>query len=480
MNLHLINFFLFCFLCIVISAGSFSVACPSQSVLAKSLASWLAGAGFQRTLDTSAPDRQVHHLNNVDMTVLVFPPASLSSPCPPLLAQALLSRDYPLGRALQHDAAALEPLGVDWRWWDPDRWDSYDPAAWTAPPQGDWFGQVLPPAEAAPQSPPFMMAHPASSFKLMVATGVLVALQEGLLSTSSPAAVNITEFADVSSPRFAFNGTVDSAMRAMLTYSDNSATTALLALLHAAGMLEADWQSPTNRLASLFGALGLPLLRLEGTQPGGYWGYPTAEQRNRSAFYDTTGFFHMGSLDAAKLVWLLNPKPNAAPAWLVDGAPVNASFLLPQWKGYVYGILQDQAFHDVLSSTATCGQPGRRQGLPSAEPALWVQQGDEVVVEGKVMSHDVTPCQQQATVTFYHKTGSTHTVGSDVGFVESIAAPQELQYIVAIVGNLGTRFIDRDLASYGDPCDAVSICYTQNIPHIGLQLHEFISNISWV
>ena len=281
----------------------------------------------------------MHHVNNVDLAVLAFPVEGCE--CPPIYSQVLLSRDFPLGLKVDLNASTLTGLGVDWRWWDYEKWDSYVPGAWSAAPQGRYYGQVLAPNEEVMREEmvkeermmnekrmknkglvkEYMMAHPASCFKLMVGTGILVALDRGLLTLEDPAIVNITQFADTESPRFVWNGTIDSAFQAMITVSDNSATTALLDALHRTDILSPIWDPNVNQLAALFESLGLHLLKLEGTQKGGYWGYHTADQRNRSSDLDTTGFFHMGAFDTVKLLWLLNPHAPYPPDYLVYGLP---------------------------------------------------------------------------------------------------------------------------------------------------------------
>src|SRR3989338_9732176 len=87
--------------------------CPSGDSRGKQMQKWLATAGFQLTLDTGAPDRDPHHLNNIDFAVIAFSPNS-SAACPPIYAEVILSRDFPFGHVVAHNASTLQSIDIDW------------------------------------------------------------------------------------------------------------------------------------------------------------------------------------------------------------------------------------------------------------------------------------------------------------------------------------------------------------------------------
>src|SRR3989338_4489492 len=105
----------------------------------------------------------------------------------------------------------------------------------------------------------------------------------------------------------------------------------------------------------------------------------------------------MGAFDTVKLLLLSNPHAPYPPDYLVYrneiASPVDPHFISIKWKSYMFATLQNQAFHDVLSSTAICGQPGRRPGIPTFEPSIWIQPTGQVQVGTEIMSENVYPCQ---------------------------------------------------------------------------------------
>jgi Beta-lactamase enzyme family len=481
------------------SASSASSSRTATASLSEQLRLWLSDGAFNLTFDR-ASNRSIHHLNNVDISVAIFPSAaaagSLSRQSVPvsdpiIYANALLSRDFPDAYAPMIDSNTMQVTDIDWHWWDYPRWDSYEADAWDAPPSGQWFGRVLGSASdhaslpcTSPPCKKFMMAHPASCFKLMIAVGVMHGIELGVLSLDQDASVNVTKFPERDSPRYVWNGDLSSSLHAMLEVSDNRATTSCIAALHAAGILTPE--PGPDRLRTLFDSVGLHLLRFEGTQAGGHWG-PELSQRNRSADMDTTGFFHMSSFDSMKLLWLLDGNA-PAPQWQVNGVPVSRDSLLSQSsRQYLMKILSQQAFHDALSSTAICGRPTRRPGIPSLEPAVWIKPNGSVIIDDtgdiEMLTPDVFPCEERAQVNMYHKTGLTFTFGSNIAIIRTIpdrisgTNPQR-HYIATIFGNIGSRFIDREMLPISkNPCADLHVCYTQNIHDIGRSIDDFVKNV---
>lgn len=447
--------------------------CVTASALSAALQGAVASADFGGVWDR-ATNASVHALPNVDVAVI-----ALQRDCPAAVADVLLSRDFPGGLAKQPSDAPGDDwsiVGIDWRWWDYPRWDSPNESAWTAPPAGDWFGRIAP-HRTRVGDPVWMVPHPASSFKTMLAAGLMICVEEGSLSPSDDASLNNSVFPDATA-RYVWQGSLGSALEAMLQVSDNAATTAVISALHRAHMLP-------DRLMGIFAGLGLHTLQLNGTLAGGYWGGYRA-QRNRSSEYDTTGFFHMTAFDAARLMWLIDPAPPVPAAWNVGKGnttrQVTADSLMNATSRHVlYDVLLGQAWHDTLSTTAICGRPGRHAGIPSQEPSQWIQRDGRVIVNDtgdvETLTNDVWPCQTRAEVTFAHKTGLTNTFGSALGIVDELdGGDSPRHYIIALFSNLGIRFTDVALAARAEnPCAAFSVCYTQRIPSIAHAIDSFLA-----
>src|SRR5262249_18195147 len=126
---------------------------------------------------------------------------------------------------------------------------------------------------------------------------------------------------------------------------------ALVRKLHA--LEEAD------RLNDLFARLGLPTLQIHETSgtTGRNW---------------QPGRIHMSAWDTARLLWLVDPDA-PRPTWKgPDGAPVDAGFLSVESKRLLLGFMADQAYQDVLSTTALCGLPKTQRGIPALLPERWI------------------------------------------------------------------------------------------------------------
>jgi hypothetical protein len=421
------------------TAGSAAppATCPGEpgedgaTSLERAVRDAVQGAGFDEVIDLGPTDDpvcpgdsrcvsgRIAHVPSVDVAVIAFPPG-----CPPAFANVMLSRDAPEARVNGFDPETLAIRGVRLLRWDQARWDDTGPG--TAPPgEGDF---VVPPGEA---SVDFVVPYPASNFKLMVAVKVLELVDREVIGLED-------RFTHARRTRSIREWLAD-----MITWSDDESTQALLRRLHAIG--EAD------RIDALFARLGLSTLQIHDTS--------AATGRNWQP-----GRIHMSAWDTARLLWLLDPDA-PPPSWRAPGgAPVDAGFLRPGTKALLLGLLGEQRFHDVLSTTALCGRPGTEPGIPALLPARWI--GDDGRVgagEGMPPGADVRPCNERAEVTFAHKTGLTLNFGSDAGIVRGIPGRARRHYIIAFFSNLGHRYTDPDKLAGPHPCHHLGICYTQRI-----------------
>ncbi len=207
----------------------------------------------------------------------------------------------------------------------------------------------------------------------------------------------------------------------MIVSSNNDATSAMVALLHASGVVK--------QLHAFFEASGLPTLRLNSTRADGGW---------RNADGAGVGQLHMTAWDTARLLWLLsNNLP--APTWLTSDSdrPLSAASRTRFWSW-----MADQGLHEILSSTAVAGLSGWECGIPAELPWRWIRSDGSVLVEDIAFEADVRAAQLQATVRFAHKTGTTDTYASDAGVVRAIGAGGR-RYLVALTTTLGRRFAPR-------------------------------------
>ena len=169
----------------------------------------------------------------------------------------------------------------------------------------------------------------------------------------------------------------------MITVSSNNATRAMLKLLHDRNDLPA-------MHAELRG-LGLGTLQVNDTNPGtgGNW---------------QPGSIHMTALDTARLLWLI--EGGSGTLWLrPDGRPVLASLLSSSSRTFLKGLLDDQAFHEALSTGSLCGKANVRPGIPALVPARWTNPDGTETAGGFPYGQDVRPCNAAAEVVFGHKTG---------------------------------------------------------------------------
>jgi hypothetical protein len=324
--------------------------------LAAALRQALLAQDFGAVADSWNAGQRPSHLPSIDLAVVAFPQGG-----PPVAANVLLSRDHPQG--LVAELAAGHGAVTNVRYLKDQRNAALDSTPWL--PGADWDQwpadspwQVL--AGAGPHR--FVAPYPASLLKVMVAVGVGLAVDQGLAAWP------------------------EQAMRAMITVSDNDATTALVALLHRFALIEP--------LHQRFADCGLGTLQLSDTRADGGW---------VNAAGAGVGHIHMTAWDSVRLMWLLDAEA-PPPPWL----PAGQRLLTPESTARLRGWLDRQELHEILNSQRHVGLPGWVRGFPPE-------------------------------VRFAHKTGTTDNYASDAGIVRGIA-PFKRHYLVAVLTSLGRRY----------------------------------------
>lgn len=352
---------------------------------------------------------------------------------PVAAANTLLSEDHPHG-AVVPVTDDLSAPGVRWTHWSNDVWA----ARGSTEPILDGRG-------AAPLE--FMAPYPASVFKLMVAFGV------GRLADRG--GVTLDQIYDyqprkASCPEGAEPGkhSISQWLDAMLTYSSNSATCALLMMLH-----ERDGVDSMN--ADLR-SLGLTTLQVLDTDPadGGGW-----------SFWGLT----MTALDTARLLLLFSEAPGTL--WHTPkGDPVTIGTLRRSSRAAIRNELEDQGLNQALSTANWCGQDYPARGIPQTVPTRWIDPlTGEVRVEDRTYGGDVRRCAAEAEVVFAHKTGLVPSAGADAGIVSSLPGAPPRRYVVAVFSNLGCTWADQ-VGAYGGACR-----YTQKLATLGAEIDALMT-----
>lgn len=267
---------------------------------------------FEATADALRGGAPVGLHPNLDLAVAAFPRGRA-----PVLANVLFSREFPKGLIgeIGVDAGSLRNVGFDGDLQDAQG----DSVAWL--PGADWQRLPFKPLVAGDTRPQRVVAtYPASLLKLMVAVGIGMAIDRGLIETW-PA-----------------------SLEPMIVISDNDATTECVALLHRVRLVD--------ELNRRFAALGLATLQLNDTTAGGGW---------RNADGSGVGHIHMTAWDTVRLLWLLDAQA-PPPPWL----PGSTALLKPGTRAHLFGVLQRQQLDHVLSSGSLRGVPGHVPGLPDA------------------------------------------------------------------------------------------------------------------
>ncbi|HUR02776.1 MAG TPA: serine hydrolase [Nonomuraea sp.] len=296
---------------------------------------------------------------------------------------------------------------------DQVRYRQWDDAGWYAN-QGKGTIDIVPGRENAPID--FMLPYPASVLKLMVTFGVLRLVDKGEIKLDDTYDYQPTTLSSLCGGPT--SNTIRAYMDASIT-SSNAGTCALVKLLHD--------RSAVDELNQTFQDLGLETMQLKNTNPvnGGRWSNPVT----------------MSSLDTAKLLALVNGVTGTA--WTApNGKPVTSEVLSLTSRRFFKKLLDEQGFNDMLSTTNRCGSTYPAAGIPQRVASRWVAADGTVTVEGNKFGKDVRPCNQQAQVTFGHKTGWVGNSGADAGIVKSLPGKAGRHYVVVAVTNLGTQYVD--------------------------------------
>jgi hypothetical protein len=369
------------------------------------LAQWLLEAvrlqHFERTEDRLQGGAALGGMPSIDLAVIAFPPGGT-----PVWANVLFSHEHPQGVVadIGSDASAVRNIRFDA---DLRAEDGTSPA-WQ--PGADWSQLTFEPLWG--EGPlRFVAPYPASLAKLMVAVGVARSIDQGRCGWSDGVLLD------------GERRLVEDWFEEMVCLSSNRATTALVSLLHRCGALSEEH----NALHAAFELYGLPTLSVERTRADGGWD---------NAAGAGVGALQMTAWDTARLFWLLEAK--TPPPWLARGLPPLLSMASTR---RLLDALDNQALHDVLSSTALAGEPGWVSGIPAQVPARWIGADGSVQAGERVCAGDVRPASAAATVRFAHKTGFSENYASDAGIVRGVSGGlRRGHYIVALLSSLGTRF----------------------------------------
>ncbi len=396
--------------------------------LAEELLQAVRAQKFGDVVDTTPPSGvprgKIHQPPNLDLAVI-----ELSSTGQALAAaDVLFSPKYPAGVAVPMDQN-LTAGTVRWRYFDEQQWDAH---------AGQGTKDVLAGRQNAPID--FMTPYPASVQKLMVGFAVLRLVDQGRLTLDDTYRYTAPTFRDrCGGPE---TKTVRRFFDEMITISSNESTCALIQLLVDRKALDRD-----------FAALGMPTLH---EVPG------------------LTGS-NMSSLDTAKLLMIVNGGPGTY--WTApDGKPVGKAVLSDSSRAFFLSELGNQGLNQVLSTTNWCGREYPAPGIPQRTPSRWINPstGKMDNVGGRDFGRDVRPCNETAEVTFAHKTGLVARAGGDAGIVHSLPGKPGRHYIVVVLSNLGSRFVDADRPA--DPPGTQPVEYTEKYGRLGRAIDQLVTS----
>ena len=373
--------------------------------LAEALIALVKAQNFEAIADPLLGGRPLEHFPSIDVAVVAFPRNSA-----PVWASVIFHRDLPDGHVCDIGADAGAVRGV--RYLADQTNEALDSISWL--PGADWSKMAWETVHGdGPVST--VLPYPGSMMKVLVLVGAARLVDAGRYTweqdwTYKGETKPVAAWAD-----------------SMIVASNNIATEALTALLHAGGLIvRKDDGSEDNQLHELFTAYGLPTLKFADTQPGGGW---------RSADGAGVGSHQMTSWDTVRLLWLLLNDGPAAPWMPANAAPI----LSKESRRRVWAWMGEQGLHEILSSTTLAGLEGWREGIPSHLPARWVQPDGSVKVEEKFFPGDVRPYNATTSVSFLHKTGNTDNYASNCGLVQG-DQPEGRRYLISFMSNLGRRY----------------------------------------
>ncbi len=378
--------------------------------LAAALLAAVKAQDFASTADGLFGKAPIGRFPSIDLAVVAFAEGRA-----PLAANVLFSREHPQGlvAAFADACGAVRNIHT--------LQDHTDAAGesylWL--PHTDW--QRVPFSTLAGDrcAPRVVAPYPASLLKVMVLTGIAHGIDGGRLQWGMPwehdgQALAVRDWAED-----------------MIVVSSNRATSAMVALLHHAGLIRREAHGEAhNAVNALFAAAGLATLRLTDTRADGGW---------TNGAGSGVGHIHMTAWDTARLLWLLDAEAPPAP-WRAKDAP---PLLSPACTQVVREMLEAQALHEVLSSTSLAARTDWQPGIPARLPKRWIDDAGGVAAPGYRRAGDVRTANAAADVHFAHKTGTTQNYLADAGIVRGIA-PARRHYLVALLCNLGTRYAPDD------------------------------------
>jgi len=426
-----------------------------QQALERLVLDSVADSGFAAVVDGNAgfPYPRIAAAPNLDVAVIRLD----RSGRPREAVNVLVSRDHPEG-VLAPIGRDLQAEAVRFRAWNLDRFDQTNGFTWTTP-AFTATDDVVAGREDAPIE--FMAPYPASAFKLLIGFWVARVVDTSSLDWDDTYVYD----PGPNPPGLCAEGpreaTIADFLDTMLAASNNRDTCALIKLLHQRDQIDA--------MNAGFVELGLPSLQVLDTDPatGGNW---------------QVGRITMGALDAAKLLLIIDGGPGTL-FRRADGTRVTRRELSRASRSVLQRALADQGFNEVLSTTNWCGHrlpdefgyepeyPVR--GIPNAMPARWLDTDGRATVDGVPYPDDTRPCNDDAEVTFSHKTGLTRNYGSDVGYVHSLPGAPRRDYVISIITNLGNRYTDPVMnqapadPQQGDCWTADFICYSEAFARFG-------------
>ncbi len=381
----------------------------SHALLAQALLQCVRAQNFAEVQDSQVGGKRIPHFPSLDLAVVAFPVGAA-----PVWANVLFSREFPDGVIADTGPQAHAITHVQYL---QDQTNAAgDSIAWS--PDSDWSRMAWVPLNTPSAAAcRFVSPYPASLIKLMVALGVGRVVDGGYTHWDS-----LWTYGGVQK-------SVSAWTESMVVASNNDATSAMVALLHTAGLIVSNASGETNHLNRWFDSLGLSTLRLSDTRPDGGW---------RNGDGAGVGHLHMTAWDTVRLLWLVD-EPGAAsavPPWRTNAS---VPILLPESRRRIWGFLQDQGLHEILSSTVLAGVPGWQAGLAAHVPMRWLQADGSAQVEDAMFPADIRACNAQSRVQFAHKTGTTDNYASDAGRVTPLQGAGG-HYLIALTSNLGRRY----------------------------------------
>jgi Beta-lactamase enzyme family len=453
---------------VLLSALFCAVAVRAETPLETALLNAVRAEHFERVMDFGAgnenrpvkahlglPAKPIAQPPNVNVAVLQLDAQGRLVD----RAYVILSRDYPDGLVVPLDKN-LGASSVRFLRWDIDRSNGGTFSAddghqlttkgWTNNPPLTADDELVPGRTNAPIQ--FMVPYPASLFKSMVAFHVMRMVDAGKISLESEYSYDVAPAKpDARKIRYWLD--------AMLTISDNHATSALLKMLHDKNEIES--------LNREYRELNLPTLQINGTNPKNGLGWSTSQ-------------INLTAWDIARMFWLIDG--GAGNFWdAADGKPVTEKIFSEPARAFLKKTLSEQGFNNGLTTANFPGTANVPPGIPSRVADRWINPTNgHAIVDGDDFGVDIRAANTNAEVTFAHKTGWTFNYGADAGIVTSLPGKPFRHYVIAFVANLGQRYTDEIFAARKTfpNADGTPIFYTQKIPALGKAMDDALVKLS--